>query len=47
MFGCSYIAGDSERREGREIWGVGAAMGDGERKRRNKVKYLWICEDLR
>ena len=46
MFGCPYIVGDGERREGREIWGVGAAMGDGERKRKNRVKYLWVCEDL-
>jgi hypothetical protein len=37
-----------EREEEREErFRVGAAMVYGEKRRRNKVKDLWVCEDLR
>jgi hypothetical protein len=36
-----------ERKRGKRDFGLGAAMVYGEKRRRNKVKDLWVCEDLR
>jgi hypothetical protein len=40
-----FVGFEREREE--ERFRVGAAMVYGQKRRRNKVKDLWVCEDLR